>query len=90
MNRQVNPDHCYDTDDGMYMLAPTTERDSPEWHVLKDGKPYRLFSSLEAAKGWLEHVLEHPESDKGRVIVGGAVSAEFKAKLAAMLNGGRK
>ena len=87
MNRQVNPDHCYETDDGtMYMLVP-------EWHIMKDGREYRTFTSLAAAKGWLEHVLEHPESDKPKlkpIIVAGGGSAEFKAKLAAALNGGRK
>jgi hypothetical protein len=88
MNRQVNPDHCYETEDGvLYMLAPAYG--TPEWHVLKNGAKYRTFTSLMAAKGWLEHVLEHPESDK-RVIVAGGGSAEFKAKLAAALNGGRK
>jgi hypothetical protein len=84
MNRQVNPDHCYETDDGvMYMLVPAPG--TPEWHVYKDAHKHRTFTSLMAAKGWLEHVLEHPESDK-RVIVGGSVSAEFKAKLAAAIN----
>lgn len=89
MNRQVNPDHCYETEDGvLYMLAPA--HGTPEWHVLKNGRKHRTFTSLMAAKGWLEHVLEHPQADSGRVIVGGNVSAEFKAKLAAALNGGVK
>ena len=57
MNRQINPDHCYQTDDGvLYMLVPA--HGTPEWHVLKDGRPHRTFTSLMAAKGWLEHVLE--------------------------------
>ena len=64
MNRQVNPDHCYDVEGVMYMLAPTTERDSPEWWVMKDGRHHRTFTSLAAAKGWLEHVLEHPAVTK--------------------------
>jgi hypothetical protein len=91
MNRQINPDHCYETDDGvMYMLEPVYR--SPEWRVLKDGRKHRTFTSLAAAKDWLEHVLEHPESDKPqpRVIVAGNVSDAFKAKLAAALNGGSK
>lgn len=88
MNRQVNPDHCYESDEGMYMLVPV--HGTPEWRVLKDGQPYRLFSSLMAAKGWFDHVIAHPESDKPRVIVAGGGSAEFKAKLAAALNGGGK
>ena len=63
MNRQVNPDHCYETDDGvMYILKPV--RGTPEWDVLKNGRIYRTFTSLMAAKGWLEHVLEHPASDR--------------------------
>ncbi len=86
MNRQVNPDHCYESDDGvMYMLQSAFKvdgtRDSPEWHVMKDGRKHRTFTSLQAAKGWLEHVLEHPASDR-RIIVAGNVSNEFKAKLA--------
>ena len=89
MNRLVNPDHCYQTDDGvLYLLAPA--HGTPEWHVLKDGRKHRAFTSLAAAKGWLEHVIEHPESDKPRVIVAGNVSADFKAKLAAALNGSGK
>jgi hypothetical protein len=91
MNRQVNPDCCYEAEDGtMYMLVPV--RDTREWDVTKNGRIYRTFTSLAAAKGWLEHVLEHPESDRPtpKVIVAGAGGAEFKAKLAAMLNGGRK
>lgn len=63
MNRQVNPDHCYESDDGvMYMIAPIPG--SPEWWVMKDGRQHRTFSSLMAAKGWLEHVLEYPQSDR--------------------------
>ena len=89
MNRLVNPNHCYQTDDGtMYLLAPA--HGTPEWYVLKDGRKHRTFTSLAAAKGWLEHVIEYPASDKPRVIVAGAGSAEFKAKLAAALNGGGK
>ena len=62
MNRQVNPDHCYETDEGiLYMLAPA--HGTPEWHVLKDGRKYRTFTSLMAAKGWLEFILENPASD---------------------------
>ena len=61
MNRQVNPDRCYDVEGVVYMLEPA--RGTPEWHVLKDGRKHRTFTSLTAAKGWLEHVLEHPESD---------------------------
>ena len=38
-----------------------------------------MFSSLIAARGWLDHVIAHPESDKPRVIVAGGGSAEFKA-----------
>ena len=90
MNRQVNPDHCYESDDGvMYMLQSAFKvdgtRDSPIWWVLKDGRKHRDFTSLMAAKGWLEHVLEHPASDR-RIIVAGNVSNEFKAKLAASLH----
>ena len=88
MNRQINPNHCYDTDEGIYMLVPVPG--TPEWKVTKDGRDHRTFTSLMAAKGFLEHVLAHPEADSGRVIVAGNVSAEFKAKLAAVLNGGRK
>ena len=90
MNKQVNPDHCYETDDGvMYMLKPVPG--SPEWDVVKNGVKHRSFTSLMAAKGWLEHVLEHGEQAKLKpVIVAGGGSAEFKAKLAAALNGGRK
>jgi hypothetical protein len=62
MNRQVNPDHCYETDGDTYVIEPV--RGTPEWHVLKDGRPHRTFTSLAAAKGWLEHVLQHPESDR--------------------------
>ena len=85
MNRQVNPDHCYEVEGVMYMIVPTTEPNSPEWNVTKDGRVHRIFTSLAAAKGWLEHVLEHPASDR-RVIVAGAGSADFKAKLSAALN----
>jgi hypothetical protein len=89
MNRQVNPDCCYEAEDGtMYMLEPV--HGTPEWRVVKDGRGHRTFTSLAAAKGWLEHVLEHPESDQPRVIVAGNVSADFKAKLAAALNGGKR
>ena len=56
MNKQINPDHCYDTDEGMYMLVPV--HGTPEWKVTKDGRDHRTFTSLMAAKGWLEHVLE--------------------------------
>jgi hypothetical protein len=80
MNRQINPDHCYESDDGsMYMLEPV--HGAPEWRVTKDSRPWRTFTSLAAAKGWLEHVLEHPESDRPqpRVIVAGGGSADFKA-----------
>lgn len=64
MNKQVNPDHCYETEDGvMYMLESAFKvdgvRDSPEWHVLKDGRKHQTFTSLMAAKGWLEHTLEN-------------------------------
>jgi hypothetical protein len=88
MNRQITPHHCYTTDDGAaYRLVPA--HGTPEWHVEKDGRKHRTFTSLAAAKGWLEHVLAHPESDKPKpkVIVAGGGSAEFKAKLAAALNG---
>jgi hypothetical protein len=89
MNRQVNPDHCYDVEGVTYVLESAFKvdgtRDSPEWHVLKDGRVHRTFTSLAAAKGWLEHVIEHPASDR-RVIVAGAGSADFKAKLSAALN----
>ena len=92
MNRQINPDHCYVTDDDVvYMLEPVPG--TPEWHVTKNGERYyRHFTSLMAAKGWLEHVLEHGEQTKlqPRVIVAGGGSAEFKSKLAAALNGGVK
>ena len=64
MNRQIHPDHCYDVDGVMYMIVPTTG--GPEWRILKDGRPHRIFTSLAAAKGWLEHVLEHPQSDRRR------------------------
>ena len=87
MNRQINPDHCAEIDGVMYMLQPVAG--TPEWRVLKDGQPWRLFSSLMAARGWFDHVIAHPESDKPRVIVAGGGSAEFKAKLAAALNGGK-
>ncbi len=67
MNRQVTPNHCYDTDEGMYELKSAFQvdgtRDSPEWHVMKDGRKHRTFTSLTAAKGWLENVLA--QSDKG-------------------------
>ena len=63
MNKQVNPDHCYETEDGViYMLAPA--HGTPEWHVLKNGRKHQTFTSLMAAKGWLEHVLQHPQSDR--------------------------
>ena len=64
MNRQVNPDHCYtETDDCgiLCMLAPAPG--TPEWHVLKDGRKYRTFTSLMAAQGWLEFILENPASE---------------------------
>ena len=65
MNRQINPDHCAEIDGVMYMLKSAFKvdgaRNSPEWHVLKDGRKHRTFTSLMAAKGWLEHVLEHGE-----------------------------
>ena len=48
MNRQVNPDHCYVTDDGVvYRLAPV--HGTPEWWVMKDGRHHRIFTSLMAA-----------------------------------------
>ena len=63
MNRQVNLDHCYTTDDGVvYRLEPV--HGSPEWRVTKDGRFYHTFTSLMAAKGWLEHVLEYPQSHR--------------------------
>ena len=90
MNRQINPDHCYDTEDGMYMLRPRARWTDAEWlRHHEDGRSYQTFTSLAAAKGWLEHVLEHGEQGKP-VIVAGGVSAEFKAKFAAALNRGRK
>ena len=61
MNKQMNPDHCYQVEDVTYMLEPV--RGTPEWNVLKDGRKHRTFTSLMAAKGWLEHILEHPRSD---------------------------
>ena len=78
MNKQINPDHCYDTDEGMYMLVPVPG--TPEWKVTKDGRDHRTFTSLAAAKGWLEHVILHGEQTKlqPRVIVAGGGSAEFK------------
>lgn len=64
MNKQVNPDHCYETEDGvLYMLAPEAGT-LGGWCALKNGRKHRVFTSLSAAKGWLEHVLEHPESDR--------------------------
>jgi hypothetical protein len=66
MNRQINPDHCYETEDGvMYMLEPV--HGTPEWRVMKDGRERQTFTSLMAAQGWLEHVLRYPESDRPRV-----------------------
>ena len=63
MNKQINPDHCYETEDGvMYILKPVPG--SPEWDVVKNGRKHQAFTSLMAAKGWLEHVLDHPESDR--------------------------
>jgi hypothetical protein len=92
MNRQVNPNHCYEAEDGsMYMLVPANIHGSPEWHVEKDGRRWRTFTSLTAAKGWLEHVLEHPESDRPQprvTVAGGGLT--LKSALAAMLNGGKK
>jgi hypothetical protein len=44
------------------MLEPV--HGTPEWRVLKDRHNHQLFSSLMAAKGWLEHVLEHGEQTK--------------------------
>ncbi len=91
MNRQINPNHCYKTADGvMYMLEPVAGE--PGWHVTKNGERYyRHFTSLAAATGWLEHVLEYGEQTKLKpIIVAGGGSAEFKAKLAAALNGGGK
>jgi hypothetical protein len=38
---------------------------------LKDGRKHRDFTSLAAAKGFLEHVLEHPMSDRRVDIVSG-------------------
>ena len=94
MNRQVTPNHCYDTEQGAYELKSAFQvdgtRDSPEWHVIKDGRKHRTFTSLMAAQGWLEHVLTYPQADKGHVIVGGNVSAGFKAQLAAALKGDAK
>ena len=90
MNKQINPDHCYETEDGvLYMLEPVAGE--PGWHVTKNGERfYRYFTSLTAAKGWLEHMLEHGEQTKLKpVIVAGNVSDDFKAKLAAALNGGK-
>ena len=92
MNRQINPNHCYDTEEGMYELKSAFQvdgtRDSPEWKVTKDGRDHRTFTSLMAAKGWLEYVLEHGEQTRLKPII--VAGAEFKAKLAAVLNGGRK
>ena len=62
MNRQINPDHCAEIDGVSYMLVPVAG--TPEWRVLKDGQPWRLFSSLIAARGWFDHVIAHPESDR--------------------------
>ena len=62
MNKQINPDHCYETEDGVsYMLEPV--HGTPEWRVLKDGKRHQTFTSLMAAKGWLEHVLDDGERE---------------------------
>jgi hypothetical protein len=62
MNRQINPNHCYEVEGAVYMLEPV--RGTPEWRVMKDGRLRQTFTSLAAAKGWLEHVLEHPQSDR--------------------------
>ena len=55
MNKQINPDHCYETEDGvLYMLTPA--HGTPEWLVRKKVKwPafYCRFTSLATAKGWL-------------------------------------
>ena len=88
MNRQINPDHCAEINGVMYMLEAVPG--TPEWRVLRNGRQWRTFTSLMAAKGWFDHVIAHPGSDKPRIIVAGGSSAEFKAKLAAALNGGRK
>ena len=74
MNRQVNPDHCYPAEDGITYILHSVKfarATSPEWHVLKDGRVHRTFTSLMAAKGWFEHVLEHPESDRRVIVAGG-------------------
>ena len=84
MNKQVNPDRCYEVEGVTYMLVPVPG--TPEWHVYKDGRRHRTFTSLMAAKGFIEHVLDFPESDR-RILVAGSGSADFKAKLAAALNG---
>ena len=58
MNRQVDPDHCYDTDEG-YVHARARARHArmarPEGRA-----QLRTFTSLVAAKGWLEYFLDHP------------------------------
>ena len=86
MNRQVNPDHCYEVEGVMYMIVPTSE---PEFaRVERDqrrSRPSHLHLARSGQKARLEHVLEHPASDR-RVIVAGAGSADFKAKLSAALN----
>jgi hypothetical protein len=63
MNRQVNPDHCYETEEGvLYMLTPVPG--SPEWDVMKNGVKHRSFTSLRAAQGYLEHVLGVADIDR--------------------------
>ena len=65
MNKQVNPDHCAEIDGALYMLQPVAG--TPEWRVTKDGQPWRLFSSLMAARGWFDHVIAYPASMKSRL-----------------------
>jgi hypothetical protein len=62
VNKQITPDHCYQVDDVTYMVVPAPG--TREWDVMKNGRRHRTFTSLTAAKGWLEHVLQHPASDR--------------------------
>jgi len=45
-----------------YELKP--DHGTPCWWILKDGVKHQTFTSLAAARGWLEHVLQHGEDGK--------------------------
>ena len=86
MNRQVNPDHCYETEEGVvYMLEPAhghARVARPEGRAPSPDS----FTSLSAAKGWLEHVFGVADVDRN---FGLTERYEHSRYRSAMIDAGR-